>query len=55
MLDAVLAAGEDDDLVRLMKRVEALSIMLDSEDGKNLLSAYKRAANILRIENEVGS
>lgn len=51
VLDAVLAAGEDDDLVRLMKRVEALSIMLDSEDGKNLLSAYKRAANILRIEN----
>ena len=51
VLDAVLAAGEDDDLVRLMKRVEALSIMLDSEDGKNLVAAYKRAANILRIEN----
>ncbi|MBU6450059.1 MAG: glycine--tRNA ligase subunit beta [Rhodospirillales bacterium] len=51
VLDAVLAAGQDDDLVRLMKRVEALSAMLGTEDGKNLLAAYKRAANILRIEN----
>lgn len=51
VLDAVLAAGEDDDLVRLMKRVEALSAMLGTEDGKNLLAAYKRAANILKIEN----
>ena len=51
VLDAVLAAGEDDDLVRLMKRVEALEAMLGTEDGKNLLAAYKRAANILRIEN----
>ncbi|MDE1906009.1 MAG: glycine--tRNA ligase subunit beta [Rhodospirillales bacterium] len=51
VLDAVLAAGEDDDLVRLMKRVEALEIMLSTEDGRNLLAAYKRAANILKIEN----
>ncbi|MGE4481220.1 glycine--tRNA ligase subunit beta [Acidocella sp.] len=51
VLDAVLAAGEDDDLVRLMKRVEALEGMLVTEDGENLLAAYKRAANILRIEN----
>ena len=51
VLDAVLATGEDDDLVRLMKRVEALSVMLGTEDGKNLLAAYKRAANILKIEN----
>ncbi|MBU6397895.1 MAG: glycine--tRNA ligase subunit beta, partial [Rhodospirillales bacterium] len=51
VLDAVLATGEDDDLVRLMKRVEALSVMLGTEDGRNLLAAYKRAANILRIEN----
>jgi glycyl-tRNA synthetase beta chain len=50
VLDAVLAAGEDDDLVRLMKRVEALEVMLGTEDGKNLLAAYKRAANILKIE-----
>lgn len=51
VLDAVLAAGEDDDLVRLMKRVDALEAMLRTEDGKNLLAAYKRAANILKIEN----
>ena len=51
VLDAVLAAGEDDDFVRLMKRVEALEAMLGTEDGRNLLAAYKRAANILRIEN----
>jgi glycyl-tRNA synthetase beta chain len=51
ILDAVLAAGSDDDLVRIMKRVDALSALLGIEDGKNLLAAYKRAANILRIEN----
>ncbi len=51
VLDAVLEAGEDDDLVQLMKRVEALEAMLGTEDGKKLLAAYKRAANILRIEN----
>jgi glycyl-tRNA synthetase beta chain len=51
ILDAVLAAGSDDDLVRVMKRVDALSALLGTEDGKNLLAAYKRAANILRIEN----
>ncbi|OYV26475.1 MAG: glycine--tRNA ligase subunit beta [Acidocella sp. 20-63-7] len=51
VLDAVLAAGADDDLVRVMKRVAALGEMLSSEDGKNLLAAYKRAANILKIED----
>ncbi|MDD2704452.1 MAG: glycine--tRNA ligase subunit beta [Acidocella sp.] len=51
VLDAVLAAGADDDLVRLMKKVDALGVMLGTDDGKNLLSAYKRAANILRIED----
>jgi glycyl-tRNA synthetase beta chain len=51
VLDAVLAAAEDDDLVRIMKRVEALTAMFGIEDGQNLLSAYRRAANILRIED----
>ncbi|WP_298214215.1 glycine--tRNA ligase subunit beta [Acidocella sp.] len=50
ILDAVLAAGQDDDLVRLMKRVAALETLLASADGRDLLAAYKRAANILRIE-----
>jgi glycyl-tRNA synthetase beta chain len=51
ILDAVLAAGADDDLVRLMQRVDALTAMLGGEDGKNLLTGFKRAANILKIEN----
>jgi glycyl-tRNA synthetase beta chain len=51
ILDAVLAAGADDDLVRLMKRVDALNVMLGTEDGRNLLAGYKRAANILKIED----
>jgi glycyl-tRNA synthetase beta chain len=52
VLDAVLAAGADDDLVRLMKRVDALGEMLGTDDGRNLLAAYRRAANILRIEQD---
>ena len=51
VLDAVLAAGADDDLLRLTRRVEALASMLSTEDGRNLLAAYKRAANILKIES----
>src|SRR5580658_2410746 len=41
-----------DDLVLIVRRVEALGAFLDSEDGKNLLAGYKRAANILRIEEK---
>jgi len=51
VLDAVLAAGVDDDLVRVMMRVDALAGMLGTEDGKSLLAAFKRAANILKIED----
>ncbi len=51
ILDAVLGAGADDDLLRLMQRVEALETMLETEDGQNLLVAYRRAANILKIED----
>jgi glycyl-tRNA synthetase beta chain len=49
LVDAVFALG-DDDLVRIVARVEALSGFLGTEDGKNLLAGYKRAANILRAE-----
>jgi glycyl-tRNA synthetase beta chain len=52
ILAAILARGVDPDLVRLLARVEALAAMLETEDGKNLLAAYKRAANILRIEEK---
>jgi glycyl-tRNA synthetase beta chain len=40
----------DDDLVRILARQTALASFLDSDDGANLLTAYKRAANIVRIE-----
>jgi glycyl-tRNA synthetase beta chain len=36
----------------IVRRVEALAKFLDSEDGQNLLAGYKRAANILRIEEK---
>jgi glycyl-tRNA synthetase beta chain len=51
VLDAVLATGIDDDLVRIMQRVAAVSAFLATEDGTNLLTAYRRAANILKIED----
>jgi glycyl-tRNA synthetase beta chain len=50
VLAAVFAAGADDDLVRLLARSQAVAALLGTEDGTNLLAAYKRAANILRIE-----
>jgi glycyl-tRNA synthetase beta chain len=51
LVAACFALGEDD-LVRLLARVDALSAFLKSEDGANLLTAYKRAANIVRIEEK---
>ena len=52
VLSAVFAAGEDDDIVRLLARTDALAALLGTEDGANLLTAYRRAANILRIEEK---
>ena len=52
LVAAVFALGNEDDLVRLMVRVDALSAFIAGEDGANLLTAYKRAANILRIEEK---
>lgn len=51
-ISAAFGQGGEDDLVRLMARVEALSNFLSSDDGANLLIAYRRAANILRIEEK---
>ena len=51
---AALAAGNDDDLVRIVARVEALSSFLGSEDGDNLAAGYRRAANILASEAKKG-
>jgi glycyl-tRNA synthetase beta chain len=52
VLAAVFAAGADDDLVRALARTEAIAALLKTEDGANLLAAYRRAANILRIEDK---
>jgi glycyl-tRNA synthetase beta chain len=47
---AVFALGHEDDLVRLLKRVDALAAFLAGDDGANLVTAYKRASNIVRRE-----
>jgi glycyl-tRNA synthetase beta chain len=52
LVDAVFALEGQDDLLLIVRRVEALGKFLDSEDGKNLLAGTKRAANILRIEEK---
>ena len=54
LIDAVFALGGEDDLVRLLARVTALQSFVETEDGADLLVAYKRAANILKKENWVG-
>ena len=52
-ISAVFAVvGGEDDLVRLRARVNLLEDILDTKDGTNLLTAYRRAANILRIEEK---
>ncbi len=50
LIDAVFALGGEDDLVRLLARVQALQGFVATEDGANLLAGYKRAANILKKE-----
>ncbi len=52
LIAAVFALTGEDDLVRLIARVEALQGFLTSSDGENLLTAYRRAANILAIEEK---
>jgi len=52
LVDAVFALEGQDDLLMVVRRVEALGKFLDTEDGKNLLAGTKRAANILRIEEK---
>ncbi len=52
LIDAVIALGGEDDLVRLLARVTALQSFVTTEDGTNLLAAYKRAANILKAAQD---
>ncbi|HEY4070187.1 MAG TPA: glycine--tRNA ligase subunit beta [Sphingomicrobium sp.] len=54
LIDAVFSLGGEDDLVRLLARVNALQKFVGTEDGADLLTAYKRAANILKKENWTG-
>lgn len=54
LVAAVFALG-DDDLVRIVRRVEALAGFLATDDGANLLAGYKRASNILKAEEKKGA
>jgi len=52
LVDAVFALEGQDDLLMIVRRVEALATFLDTDDGKNLLAGTKRANNILAIEEK---
>ncbi|HEX4407745.1 MAG TPA: glycine--tRNA ligase subunit beta [Xanthobacteraceae bacterium] len=52
LVDAVFALEGQDNLLLVVRRVEALGKFLDTDDGKNLLAGFKRAANIIRIEEK---
>ena len=52
LIAAVFALGDEDDLVRLLARVKALQDLVESDAGANLLAAYRRASNIVRIEEK---
>jgi len=52
LVDAVFALEGQDDLLLIVRRVEALGAFLDTDDGKNLLAGTKRASNILAIEEK---
>jgi len=55
LVDAVFALEGQDDLLLIVRRVDALGKFLDTDDGKNLLAGVKRASNILRIEEKKDS
>ena len=52
LVDAVFSLEGQDDLLMVVRRIEALGKFLDTDDGKNLLAGVKRASNILRIEEK---
>jgi glycyl-tRNA synthetase beta chain len=52
LVDAVFALEGQDDLLLIVRRVDALGKFLDTEDGKNLLAGFRRAANIIRDEEK---
>jgi glycyl-tRNA synthetase beta chain len=53
LVDAVFALG-DDDLVRIVQKIDAIDAFLKTEDGANLLVGYRRATNILKAEEKKG-
>ena len=55
LVDAVFALEGQDDLLLIVRRVEALGKFLDTDDGKSLLAGVKRATNIIRIEEKKDS
>lgn len=54
LIDAVITP-ESDDLLLIVRRVEALGAFLSTDDGTNLLAGTKRAANILAAEEKKGT
>jgi glycyl-tRNA synthetase beta chain len=52
LVDAVFALRDQDDLLMIVRRVEALGTFLETDDGRNLLAGYKRATNIIRDEEK---
>jgi glycyl-tRNA synthetase beta chain len=52
LIDAVFSLGGQDDLLMIVRRVEALSKFLETDDGKNLLAGVKRATNIVKAEEK---
>jgi glycyl-tRNA synthetase beta chain len=52
LVDAVFALEGQDDLLMIIRRIDALAAFLDTDDGKNLLAGVKRATNIIRIEEK---
>jgi glycyl-tRNA synthetase beta chain len=52
LIDAVFSLGGQDDLLMIVRRVEALGRFLESDDGANLLTGVKRGQNILKIEEK---
>ena len=52
LIDAVFSLGGQDDLALIVKRVDALTELLQTDDGANLLAGIKRAQNILSIEEK---
>jgi glycyl-tRNA synthetase beta chain len=52
LIAAVFALGDEDDLVRLVARVKTLQDFVESEAGQDLVAAYRRASNIVRIEEK---